>query len=75
MQITEFETTIDANGNIQIPIQYQLLYGQQVRLIVLPKVKSPTELTDVTNPEYAIQIKLAKDGMELYQNALQVLAT
>lgn len=75
MQIMEFETTIDANGKVQFPNQYELLYGQRVRLLILPNTKSQENLTTATNPECEIQLKFAKEGMELYRNALQVLAT
>lgn len=35
MQAMEFETTIDATGNIRVPKEFHDAYGKRVRLVVL----------------------------------------
>ena len=35
MQAIEFETRIDKNGHIHLPVKYQHIYGKFARLVVL----------------------------------------
>lgn len=42
MQAIEFETRIDHNGHIYLPVEFQQAYGKLARLVVLlPEVGEP----------------------------------
>ncbi len=64
MQTIEFETTIDADGNVPVPERYRMLYGHQARLVVLSADVSGHTTKAIDPMQYSNTLDWPVDGTE-----------
>ncbi len=69
MQAIEFETTIDADGNVHVPERYRMLYGYQARLVVLSADGSGHTAKAIDPMQYSNTLDWPVDGLDYQRQA------